>query len=523
MRARHIACWMIAALLTASPAWAGAGDLPLVEAAKKGDAAAVRALLKAHADVNAAEADGTTALHWAARRDDEETVTALVRAGARVKAANRYGVTPLLLACETGSALTAQALLGAGADANDALPEGETALMIAARSDKREIVKLLAAAGARVEAKESWRGQTAIMWAAAEGHAGIIRTLVELGADLKGRTDGGFTPLLFAVRAGKIDAVRALLELGADVNDVLQAKRKAAAPARGGAGVSAGVTANNAANNLRPADSVDGTTALILALTNKRWQLAKFLVEHGADPNDSRTGWTALHELAYMRKPNLGKGLPPPEETEYVDTLDVARVLIEHGANVNARQTKERRDGNRNELNRVGATPLLLAAKHADVPYMQFLAAHGADPQIPTQGHDTLLMVAAGVGVFNVGESAGTNDEAFEATKLAYQLGSTDANAVDDEGWTALHGAAKRGANDIAQFLIERGYRAFDAKTKEGWTALRIADGVFVGATVKRADETAALIRKLMKERGFEPPAKVVNDVAAPVAAPEQK
>jgi ankyrin repeat protein len=146
---------------------------------------------------------------------------------------------------------------------------------------------------------------------------------------------------------------------------------------------------------------------------------------------------------------------------------------------------------------------------------MQFLAEHGADPQIQTAGHATLLMVAAGVGVFNVGESAGSNEEAFEATKLAWQLGSTNLNAADDTGWTALHGAAKRGSNDITQFLIEKGFSAFDAKTKEGWTPLRIADGVFVGATVKRADETAALIRKLMIERGLQPPAKVVNDVAA--------
>ena len=119
-----------------------------------------------------------------------------------------------------------------------------------------------------------------------------------------------------------------------------------------------------------------------------------------------------------------------------------------------------------------------------------------------------------GVGVFNVGESAGTNEEAFEATKLAYELGSTEINAVDDGGWTALHGAAKRGSNEITQFLGDHG-TTFDTVTKkEGWTALRIADGVFVGGTIKRADETAALIRKLMTERGLTPPAKVVNDVA---------
>jgi ankyrin repeat protein len=222
-----------------------------------------------------------------------------------------------------------------------------------------------------------------------------------------------------------------------------------------------------------------------------------------------------------VRKPNLGKGLPPQEDVEHTDTLEVARVLVAHGANVNARQTRERRDGSRNDLNRVGATPLLLAAKHADVAYMRFLAEHGADSHIATTQHATLLMVAAGVGIFNVGESAGTNEEAFDAVKLAYELGSTDVNAVDDNGWTALHGAAKRGSNEITQFLADHG-SGFDATTKkEGWTALRIADGVFVGATIKRADETAALIRKLMTERGLNPPAKVVNDVAE-VAKPNK-
>ena len=383
---------------------------------------------------------------------------------------------------------------------------------ISSRSGKTDTVRLLALHGATVDAKESWHGQTALMWAAAEDHSNVIKLLAELGADLRARTAGGFTPLLFAARAGKVNAVRTLLELGADVNDTLQPAAKPAqtapAPANGN---NAGV---NAANTLRPSGNGDGTSALILALTNKHWTLAKFLVEQGADPNDMRVGWTPLHELAYMRRPNTGKGLPPQEEVEHIDTLELARVLVEHGADVNARQTKERRDGARNELNRVGATPLLLAAKHADPPYMKFLSEHGADPTITTTEHATVLMVAAGVGIFNVGESAGTNAEAFEATKLAFELGSTVVNAADDNGWTALHGAAKRGSNDIVQFLVDHG-SGFDAKTKlEGWTALRIADGVFVGATIKRADETAALIRKLMKEQGLEPPAKVANDVA---------
>lgn len=517
MRARQIAGWSLVVLFSVAAASAAA-DAPLVDAVKRADKAAVRALLQKHADVNRAETDGTTALHYAANRDDVEMVKLLTRAGANANAANRYGVTPLLLACETGTAATLEALFAAGADANGAMPEGETPLMVAARSGKADLIRVLAAHGARVDAKESWHGQTAVMWAAGEDHGDAIKVLAELGANLKARTDGGFTPLLFAVRAGQINAVRTLLELGADVNDAVQPKTKprtapmataAVVTNAGGAGV------NAAAASLRPAAVPDPTSALVLAITNKRWALARFLLDHGADPNDGRAGWTALHELAYIRRPNIGKGLPPQEDLEHIDTLEIARALVEHGANVNAQQTKERRDGSRNELNRIGATPLLLAAKHADVPFMHFLAAQGADSSIVTADHVTVLMAAAGVGIFNVGESAGSNREAFEATRLAYQLGSTNVNAVDDNGWTALHGAAKRGANDIVQFLADRGFTAFDLKTKaEGWTALRIADGIFVGGTVKRADETAELIRKVMKARGLEPPAKVVNDVA---------
>jgi ankyrin repeat protein len=294
------------------------------------------------------------------------------------------------------------------------------------------------------------------------------------------------------------------------VNDEL---RPAPAPARPN-GVA--TTGNNAGNALRPSNNGSGTSALILAITNKRYELAKALVEHGADPNGDSVGWTPLHELAYLRRPNIGKGLPPQEDVDHMDTLQLAQVLLDHGANVNARQKRERRDGSRNDLNRVGATALLLAAKHTDVPFMRFLAAHGADPKITTESNASVLMVAAGVGVFNVGESAGTNEEAFEATKAAYELGSTDVNNVDYSGWTALHGAAKRGSNEITQFLADHGAN-FDVYTyEEGWTPLRIADGIFIGATVKRADATAALIRTLMTAQGLQPAAKVANDVADP-------
>ena len=331
-----------------------------------------------------------------------------------------------------------------------------------------------------------------------------------MGADFKARTAGGFTPLLFAVREGQLNATRALLDLGANVNDEL---RPSAPPARAGQVAAVG---NNAGNPLRPSGSGEGTSALILAITNKQYEVATLLIEHGADPDGSAVGWTPLHELAYMRKPNVGKGLPPQEDVDHIDTLELARMLIQYGADVNARQTRERRDGARNDMNRVGATPLLLAAKHADVPFMRFLASYGADPHITTTDNDSVLMAAAGVGIFNTGESAGTNEEALEATKLAYELGSTKVNEANYKGWTALHGAAKRGSPQIAQFLVEHGAE-FDVYTyEEGWTPIRIADGIFIGATVKRSDETADLLRNLMRARGMEPPVKVANDVADP-------
>ncbi|MGE3512327.1 MAG: ankyrin repeat domain-containing protein [Vicinamibacterales bacterium] len=502
---------------------AAAGDPALVRATAAGDAAQVRTLLQQRVNVNEPSADGTTALHWAARRDAADLVSLLVRAGANVRAANRYGVTPLLLACETAGMATVEALLKGGADPNDALPEGQTALMAAARSGKTDLVKLLVANGANVDARESWHAQTALMWAAAEDHPDVVKALVEMGADIKARTPGGFTALLFAARAGSLESVKTLLALGADINDALMPEPKPGVQARATqasaptTGVRAGVSPTNGAavaGGLTPSNDGTGTSALIFAVTNKRWSLARYLVEQGADPNDARSGWTVLHELAYLRRPNTGKGLPPSEEVEHVDTLELAKVFIEHGANVNARQTKERRDGARNDLNRIGATPLLLAAKHADVPYMRFLAEHGADPSIRTEQDTTVLAAAAGVGIFNVGESAGTNEEAFEAVKLAWELGSRDVNTPDWNGWMPIHGAAKRGANEIVQFLADHDSDLQSATYTEGWTPVRIADGIFVGATIKRADETAALLRALLQARGLPVPPKNVNDVA---------
>jgi ankyrin repeat protein len=323
------------------------------------------------------------------------------------------------------------------------------------------------------------RGQTALMWAASENNAAAATVLILAGAHAHVRSTGGFTPLLFATRAGHIEAARALLDSGADVNDTLP----------------------------------DGTSALGLAIINAHYELAAVLLDTGADPNADAQGWTALHEVAYTRRPNIGVSNPGAVPTGTMSGLELVSRLVEHGANPNARQTKERLKGldDRTILNRVGATPFLLAAKHADAALMRALVAHGADPFLTTEDGTTPLMAAAGVGIWVVGESAGTNEEALEAVQLALELGG-DVNAVDDYGYTALHGAAHRGAVAIVQLLADEG-ATIDARLtrtsahssggKEGWTPLTIAEGVFYANTFKRSLETTDLLRGLMQRPGL--------------------
>lgn len=475
-------------------------DTPLIEAAKAADSEAVRALVSQQADINATAGDGTTALHWAAYKGDLDSARLLIDAGADIAAQNRYSVTPLVLACERGHASLVEALLDAGADPNTVLPEGETVLMTAARTGNVDILRLLVAAGADIDARESWRGQTALHWAAGDNHPEALHTLIEMGANVSERSDRGWSPFLFAARAGNTEAVRALLEAGADVNDRIQ-------PAEG--------------IEESPRARTAGTSALVLAIMNGHFSLARELVERGADPNAAAQGWTALHQLAYTRRPNSGKGMPPVERVDGLDTLELGRFLLENGADPNQRQTQRFNNRERNNLNRVGATPYLLAAKHADPPFMRLLAEYGADSQMPTESNASPLMVAAGVGIFNIGESAGTNEEAFEAVKLAWELGDHNVNGADNNGYTALHGAALRGADAIVDFLVEHGADLLP-ETKEGWTPLRVADGVMYTGTVKRADHTAELLREHMRAQGVYDPVlhqKDVNSVA--VAIPE--
>jgi ankyrin repeat protein len=420
------------------------------------------------------QSNGLTPLHEAVQRNDLTAVMALVKKGTDVNAATRYGVTPLYLACLNGNAAVVERLLAAGADVNAALPDGETALMTAARTGDAATVKALLARGATITAVEKLKGQDALMWAAAENNAAVVRLLVEAGADLKRRSRGGtFTPFLFAVRAGHLETTRTLLDLGADVNETMP----------------------------------DGTSALVMAVINAHYELAGMLLERGADPDADGQGWTALHQIAWSRRHNAGFNLPGPVATGSLDSLELARRLVARGADVNARQKKEPRDGNRNMLNRIGSTALLLAAKSADVPLMRVLLELGADASITTTNGTTVLMAAAGVGIWAPGENPGTHEEALAAVKLAHEAGGGAVNDIDKDGETALHGAVYRGGNVLAiQYLIDKGSR-FDVVNKRGWTALTAADGVeYTPDVLKRYPEASALIRKEMQARGLAVP-----------------
>jgi ankyrin repeat protein len=456
----------------------------LIDAIKANDAATVRALIDARAEVNAVQADGTTALHWAVDRDAVDTVRLLIRAGANVKAANRYGATPLWQAALNGNAAIIGMLLEAGADAAAASAEGETALMVAARTGRIEAVEALLARGADPNVQESWRGQTALMWAAAEGHARVIAALVARRADVTTRSNGGFTALLFAAREGRIAAVEALLKAGADMNDALPVRRR---PAQ---------------NASAPAVPEIGLNAFLLAAANAHYELAAWLLDRGADPDAAPQGYTALHQVSWVRKAGIaGSNNPAPQGSGNMDSLTFVRTLVAKGADRNTRVTKRPNMGV-TTLNSIGATPFLLAARTADAPLMKLLAELGADPLLTNEDGSTPLMVAAGLGTNAPGEDPGTEPEVLDAVKVALDLGN-DLNAVDKNGETAMHGAAYKHVPTVVRYLAERGARidVWNRPNSKGWTPLKITEGVQRGMNIVSSPVTAAAIREVMASK----------------------
>jgi uncharacterized protein len=466
-----------------------ASRAPLADAAEKLDLATIRVLLGRHADVNAAQVDGLTALHWAAYQDDLDLARELIRAGAHVKAVNRYGVTPLSLACTNGNGAMVELFIKAGSDVHATLPGGETSLMTAARTGSLGAVKALINAGAKVDAKDDRRGQTALMWAAAEGHAGVVQALIDADADFKTRVPSGFSPLMFAARDGRIDVVRVLLRAGADVNEAIASEGR-----RRGYG-----------GGLPPA----GATPLLLAVRNAHYELASLLLDAGANPNADLPGYTVLHAITAVRKPGVGDNDPPPDGSGTMTSIDLVKKLAVAGANLNARMTKKS-NLNNTRLNEIGATPFMLAALTADAELMRTFASLGANPLLTNVENSTPLMAAAGLATRSPGEDAGTESEVLEAVQVALDLGN-DLNAVDNNGETAMHAAAYKNLPKVVKFLAAKGAKVnvWNRNDKFGWTPLAIAVGYRFG-NFKPSPDTEAAVREVMIAAGVTPPKVVV-------------
>lgn len=458
-------------LLLSFATLAVANDLRLVEAVRHRDRETVRALLKQGVDVNAPQSNGTTALHWAAQWDDLETARLLIDAGARVNAADEYGVTPLSLACTNGSAAMVETLLAAGADPNAALRTGETPLMTAARTGRVEPVKLLLARGAYVNAKETTQGQTALMWAAAESHWEVARTLIEYGADPNARSAAGFTPLLFAARNADVRTPEVLLAAGAGVNQ--------------------------AASN--------GADPLLVATVRGHVALARFLLEHGANVNANGAGYSPLHWAVGNWESGLTgtaggisvtdnewsgiSGLQGSAKTEMIE------LLLADGADPNARATRNvRRFRGGGGPNTAGATPFLIAAAAADLALMRLLLERGVDPRVATNANVTPLVAAAGLN--RIEDSHISEAQALGVVKFLVEELGADVNAATKTGDTALHAAATLAYDQMVQYLVDKGAN-LNAKNEMGWSPLTIADGVYLNATLRVRESTAALLRKL--------------------------
>ncbi len=478
----------------------------LADAAEQRDQAGVRALLKSGADVNATQADGTTALHWTAYHDDALSAALLVRAGAKVNTMNRFGMVPLAQACKNGNASMVKLLLDAGADPNTTLNGGETVLMLASRSGNVEAVKMLLARGANANARERL-GQTALMWAAAEGHTPVIRALIDAGADVNAKIDSGFTPFFFAVREGHLDAARVFLAAGVDVNAMMRRVAEEAGPRSAGTG---------------------RTSPLLVAVQNGHFELAIALIEAGADPNDQRTGFTPLHMLPGVRRPDSSDGSDgaAAEGAGRLSSLEFVKEIVKRGANVNFRLPKgtPRMPATSSMIATEGATPMLFAADRSDVPLMRLLLELGADPLLPNFNNTTPLMAAAGLGTKEAQEEAGEENEAVEAVAMLLDHGA-DVNGVDNNGDTAMHGAAYNQYPRVVNLLAQRGAdpKIWNKPNKAGRTPLFIAEG-HVGAELRPDPPTVEAVTRLMLAAGLSTegarPA-IVDQYKRPAAPPK--
>ena len=525
---RYVLRLVMAAWIAAIPI-ATAAETTLIDAAERGDRRAALQLLAKGADPNAPGPDGTTAIMWAASTDDLELVRALIKAGANVTLTNQFGTSALTEAAIIGSAPIVDALLEAGADPDTRNPEGETALMAVARSGNVEAARRLLDARADVNAKESWGGQSALMWAAAQDQAEMVKLLAARGADVNARgvirqwerkviteprpkdlNKGGFTPLLYAAREGCVECARHLIAAGADPD----------------------------------LEDPERITPLNMALLNLHFELAAYLVKAGADVDKwDLFGRSPLYMAADVStlpvKGNGAMAVLPSEDA--VTALDVARLLLEAGANPNLRLKRRPpyrdvpQDRGGDTILAQGATPLLRAARAGDAPFVELLLKNKALVDLPSKEGVTPLMAAAGVE-FGARVTRGrnrTNEGVLATMRLLLDAGADiNARMVVERGrnpadglsqaaafavairrpsqvptpfavphQTALHGAAQRGFTPFVKFLAEHG-ADLQAKDANGRTALDLAKGVGVPGVRQAAGEpfpeTAALLESLM-------------------------
>jgi ankyrin repeat protein len=466
VKARALGLWL------ALGAGGAAAQGSLVDAARNDDHKTAVALLAERADPNQVEADGTTPLHWAVHFNDADLVIRLLEAGASVAVANDYGATPMSEAAIAANPEVLGALLRAGADVDSPNADGQTALMVIARGGNTAAAKVLIDAGADVNAREQRKGQTALMWAVAQSHPAMVELLLAHGAEVDARSTvnewermvtaeprqknlmpGGFTPLLYAARQGCLECAKQLVEAGAQVD----------------------------------LTDPDGVTPLLSALLNAHFDTAKYLLEAGAMVNKwDFWGRTPLYAAVdFNTLPHGGR----PDRPSLDDTTALAMIdiLLEAGANPNAQlklfppYRSLRMDRGADAILDIGTTPLLRAARGADVVAIERLVAAGALIDLPQRDGITPLMAAVGAGASSI-DTRGKFRTAVEALETADALLEAGAaiDQTDARGRTALHYAAAAGYTDVALLLVERGANLTVADA-EGVTRVAAANGKLRG------------------------------------------
>ena len=461
-----VAASILSGLCAASLAAAEA-DLQLVEAAKGRNWAAVGALLDEGVEVNAAQADGATALHWAAFWNDHDTLERLIDAGADVNAENDYGATPLWCACASRHTEVVEQLLEADANPNIGLRSGESVLMRCVLTGDARAVAALVKDGADANYREPLKKQTALMWAAANAHPAVTRVLLEHGAAVDARTitvrqlhgvgklsttspagaeffnAGGFTPLLFAARSGDRESARLLLDAGADLHET----------------------------------AADGTTALVVAAMSGHGRLAEYLLDRGADPDANAAGYAALHAAILRSDPELVQSLlarGADLEARIVRGSPVRRYTYDYVFTL-----KEK-----------GATPFLLAAKYLEPEIAHILSVAGADPLVALDDGTTTLMAAVGVALNRsqtrrsqllapelVAARWKNEVQVLDSVQVTIDAGANATiNHANGAGDTALHAAARYGYKTVVKFLVDHG-ADLDIENERGETPRELAEG----------------------------------------------